>query len=84
MLISLGLGRLGSVLGWVDWDQSLFFIGGRNRKKKDTIRKKDIVLIPAYKDVKCWLSFFGRLFSSYLLSVCHYVCTTFYKINILK
>nr|TKV94308.1 hypothetical protein SEVIR_9G285400v2 [Setaria viridis] len=40
---------------------------GRKRKKKNARRKKKILLGPAYR---CWSSFFGRLFSACLLSVC--------------
>jgi hypothetical protein len=60
-------------LNLIECDNSVFFIGGRKREKKDAKRKKKIVLVLTYKDVGC------RSLGTYSQSACRvYACATFY------
>ncbi|RCV43340.1 hypothetical protein SETIT_9G286400v2 [Setaria italica] len=58
MLISLGLGRLGSVSLLYQWQKE----EEETRKKEEDFARSSLQ--------GCWSSFFERLFSTYLLSVC--------------
>nr|TKW32703.1 hypothetical protein SEVIR_2G185000v2 [Setaria viridis] len=66
MLISLGLGRLGSVSLLHRWQEEE---EERYRKEEEDFAR--------YNLQGCWSLFFGRLFSACLLSVC--VCSLLYK-----